>query len=100
MFHDHEGVAAITEISEDAEKFFVIPWVKPDSGLIENIKDPLQVGSELSGQANTLGFATRQGRCGPVQIQVIEANMAEKVEPLLNLRLDVPDDGGFARVKA
>ena len=58
--------------------------------LVEHIAHALQVGAELRRQPDALRLAARQRVGGPVQAQVIQAYVHQKLES----RTDGPPDGG------
>ena len=47
MFHNDHGVAGIPQLLEQHNELRVVFLVQSDTGLVENIKDPRQVRSEL-----------------------------------------------------
>jgi hypothetical protein len=56
VLYHHKGVSSVTEVAEDAKKLLVVPRVESDGGLIEDIEHALEVGAELGGQTDSLGF--------------------------------------------
>src|SRR4029077_6091870 len=63
-----------------------------DGRLIEHITHALQVGAELGGEANALGFAAGEGRRRAVELQVAEADPFEKLQPRADFRQQVAHD--------
>ena len=59
--------------------------MQPDRRLVQDVKDTLQAGSDLSRQTHSLGLAARQGHGGAVQRQVAQADITEELKPLAHL---------------
>ena len=60
MFHNDHGVAGIPQLLEQHNELRVVFLVQSDTGLVENIKDPRQVRSELCSEPHPLSLATRE----------------------------------------
>ena len=61
MFDDKEGVTFIAEREQGFDESVVVAGVQADGGLVENVKNAGQVGAELGGQADALGFTAGKG---------------------------------------
>ena len=96
----HDGVALVLALAfepgQGVQQPLGIAWVQADGGLVEDVAHALQVGAELGGNADALGLAAGEGRRGPVQAQVFEADLLEEIEPCADLREDVAGDLGLA----
>src|SRR6266699_2590422 len=94
---DHEhGVPEVAQTLERLQQPAVVPLVQPDGGLVQDIKDADQTGSDLGGQPDALAFPTRQRPRRPVQRQIIEADVAQEAEPLADLLQHAARDQRFA----
>ena len=54
MFDDNHGIAQIPQVIQRIQKFVVVPLVKSDGRLIQNIGDSHQAGTDLGRQADAL----------------------------------------------
>ena len=60
MFHHQDAVAPIPQSFEGIDEDPVIPGMQADCGFIQNVADTGKIGTQLSGQANPLGFSPGQ----------------------------------------
>src|SRR3974390_984924 len=89
VFDDNDGIAEIAQPLQGADHLDVVLGVQTNAGFIENIKHAHEPRADLSGEPDSLRFATRE-RCGaPVQIQVVQANSDKE----LDASIDLPQDG-------
>ena len=58
VFDDDQGVALVAELDEGFEKGGVVAGMEADGGLVEHVEDAAEVGAELGGEADALGFAS------------------------------------------
>ena len=68
MFDDEEGVSAVAKVAQDSEEFLIVAGMKSNGGFVQNVKDALKIRAELGGQADALGFTSRESGCGTVQV--------------------------------
>ena len=68
VFDNDYGVAAIFQGLQGGEKLFVVARVEADGGFVENVEDAAEIGAELGGEADALGFAA--GQCGDATAQL------------------------------
>ena len=92
VLDDEQGVTFVAEREEGFDESVVVAGVQADGGLVENVKDAGQIGAELGGQADALGFAAGKGVGRSVEGEVAEADVVEKFEALGDLRDDVLSD--------
>ena len=57
VLDDEEGVAFVAEGDEGVEELGVVARVEADGGFVEDVEDAAEVGAELGGEADALGFA-------------------------------------------
>ena len=89
--HDHR-VAARAELLERAEQLPVVARVQADRRLVEHVQHSAQVRAKLRGQADALGFAAAERGHRAAKLQIIEANLAQKIQTRGDLRQDVTGD--------
>ena len=56
VFYNDDRVADIPKVVERFNELGVIPLMKADAGFVQNIENPHQRGTDLSRQADALGF--------------------------------------------
>ena len=80
VLHDDQAVALGSQVLQHFQKLVVIPRVKPDTGLVQNVKHPLEPSPYGTGQADSLGLATAQGRSLAADVQVAKANRLQEIQ--------------------
>ena len=85
--HD-ERVAQVAQAHERLDEPLVVSLVEADAGLVEHVEHPDQARSDLRGQTDSLRLAPRQGACGAVQGEVVQAHVDEEAQPLVDLLED------------
>ena len=69
---DHDdGIPDIAKVLKRADQAIVIARMEANRWLVQNVKNSNQSGTDLTGQANPLGLATRQSRRGAIEHQII-----------------------------
>ena len=85
MLDHDQGVAEVLEPDQGLDQPLVVALVEPDGGLVEDVEDADQAGTDLGGQPDPLGLTTRQRARRAVEGEVVEADVEQEVEPLLDL---------------
>ena len=85
MFHYHERVALVSQPVHDGNEGANVAWVQPDGRFVENKEGVGERGPETAGEIDPLNLAPGEGSGGPVESEVAEANLAEKVQPIGDL---------------
>jgi len=98
VFNDDERVAVVAEFDEGFEKGGVVAWMKADGRFVENVEHTAEVGTELSSEADALGFAAGKGVAGAVELEIAKADFLKEGESLADLRKDVAGDEFLAIV--
>jgi hypothetical protein len=94
---DHDqGVAEVAQPDQGLDQAVVVALVEPDGGLVEHVQHPGQAGADLGGQPDPLSLAAGQGGRGPVDAQVVEADVEQEPEPGVDLLEDPVGDVGVA----
>ena len=60
--------------------------------LVEHVKHPAEVGTELRRETDALRLASGQGRDTASELQITEPDLAQEPQPFANLRQDVARD--------
>ncbi len=89
--HDHR-VAQVTQAFQGLQQAVVVALVQPDGGLVEDVHHAHQAGTDLTGQADALGLATGQGLGAALQVEVVEADVDQELEPRRDLVEDLLGD--------
>ena len=79
--HDHR-VAEVAQLLERRQEPAVVALVQADRGLIEDVHDAGEPGSDLAGKANALRFPTRERLGAAIERQIVEAHVAEEAQAL------------------
>ena len=96
VLDDDEGISLVAEGDEGFEKGGIVPRVEADGGLVEDVEDAAEIGAELGGEADALGFTAGKGVARAVELEVAEADFLEETEALADLGEDVAGDEGLA----
>src|SRR4029077_11341320 len=94
VLYDEHHVPDVAQLLERREQARVVALVQADRRLVEDIEDPHQPAADLRREPDALRLAPRQGVRGPAQRQVVQANVAEKAQPVVHLLEDGPGDLG------
>jgi len=62
-----------------------VPMMQSDGWFIENITGTHQAGTETRRKGDALRFSSGQRGRQPVQSEVVQADIVQKLEPLMNL---------------
>ena len=85
VFDDDHGISLIAQPLQSLNQLFVVSLVQADTRLVKNVKDPDQVGTDLSSEPNTLGFAAGQSRGGAREGQIRKADVDQERQPGVDL---------------
>ena len=85
MLHHHQGIAEIGEAAQGFQQLLVIPLMQPNAGFVQYIEHPHKSGTDLGGQADTLGFAAGKGARGTGKGQVFQTNVLEEFQARVDL---------------
>ncbi len=96
MFDHEHGVAAGFELFQRCQQLLVIARVEPDGRFVENVKHAAQVRAQLRRQPNALPLAAGQRGDAAPKLQIAQADFAQELQPLPNLRQDIARDGSSA----
>ena len=91
LHHDH-CVPLLLEAPQGIEQHPVVAGVQADGGLVEDVAHAAQVGAERGGEADALRLAAAQGRCGAVEGEVPQSDLAQEVQARAEFAPDVARD--------
>ena len=81
VLDDDQRVAQVAQPDERGDEPVVVPLVKPDRRLVEDVEHAHQRRADLRGQANPLRLAAGERAAGAVERQVVEPDVDEEAEP-------------------
>ena len=83
---DHDQrVAEVLEAHQRLDQPVVVALVQPDRRLVEDVEHADEAGADLRRQPDALRLAAGQRARGPVEREVVEADVEQEVEALLDL---------------
>ena len=88
MLDNNDCISEVAQVLQGLQQPCIVPLVKANRRLVENIKHACQTGSDLGGQANTLAFAARQCAGGPRQGQILKANIIQEFQAFADFLQD------------
>ena len=97
MLHHDQRVTNVPQPFQGGDEPLVIPLMQPNRRFVEHIKHPRQARADLSGEPNPLRLPTRQGPGRPVERQIGEPHINQKLQPGLNFLQHRPGNELFAR---
>ena len=81
MLHHQNGVSQIPQMLQRVQQLVVVPLMQADAGLIQNIGNPHQAGTDLGCQPDPLGFPAGQRAGGPGKAQIVQSHVHEEAHP-------------------
>ena len=66
--------------------------MEPDARFVEDVENSHQLRSDLRCQPDPLPLAPRKRASGPVESEVLQADIQQKFQPLRNFLQDLPAD--------
>ena len=100
VLHHHQRVALVAQALQRTQQDLVVARVQANGGLVEHVAHTLQVAAELRGQADALRLATAERGRAPVQREVAQAHLLQKLKPAFDLGHQVTRNVGFALAHA
>ena len=99
VLHDHHGVAGIAETAQEAQQAIGVPRVKADRGLVQHVERVHESGPERVRERDPLRLAAGEGPCLPVEREVAESDVAEKLQAVGELLQHQVGDLGLERAE-
>ena len=88
VLHHDQRVPQVPQPDQRLQQPVVIPLMQPDRRLIQHIQHPGQPRPDLGGQPDPLRLPARQRGRGPVQGQVVQADVQQERQPGADLGQD------------
>ncbi len=83
---DHDnGVALPGQPAQGCQQPVIIARVQPDRRLVQNVKDPDQPRTHLTGEPDSLRLAAGERRSGPIEGQVMQSDVDQERQPRTDL---------------
>ena len=89
--HDHR-IAEIAQIHERVEQALIIALVQSDGGLVEDVHDAHEAGSDLACEADALRLSAGQRVGAAVEREITESDIRQKTEAVGNFLDDLDRD--------
>jgi hypothetical protein len=80
MFHHNDGVAQIAQMLQRRQQLVIVPLVKADARLIQDVGDADESGSDLRRQPDPLRLAAGQRRRRPRERQIIQSDINQEAD--------------------
>jgi hypothetical protein len=94
LHHDY-SIAFGRQPAQRAEQEAVIESMQANGRLVQDITDTAQIGAQLRGQPDALGFSSAQGRSRAIQGQIAQTNLLQEGKSCFKLDQDITGDGFF-----
>src|SRR5581483_5774640 len=75
----------VPQLAERGQQTVIITRMQADGRLVQHVQYAPQARTDLRRQADALGLAARERRGRPLQTQVIESDLHEKVQAVADL---------------
>ncbi len=85
VLHHDQRVAQATQPHQGLDQPVVVALVQADGGLVQHVEHPDQAGADLGGQPDALRLAAGEGAGGPVQGEVVQADVEQEPQPGVDL---------------
>ncbi len=80
VFDDHDGVAGIAQLFEDADQPFGVARMQADARFVEHEQRVDQPRAEAGGEIHALGFAAGERARRAVEREIAQADFVEVAE--------------------
>ena len=85
VLDDDQGVAEVLEPDQGLDQPVVVALVQPDGRLVEDVEHADEAGADLGGEPDPLRLAAGQRARGPVEREVVQADVEQEPQPLVDL---------------
>ena len=97
VLDDDDGVPDVAEVLERADEACVVDGVESDGRLIADVEHAHETGADLGGEPDALSFAAAERARRAGEGEVFEADVAQELEPGVDLLEHLVGDGLLAR---
>ncbi len=80
VFNDDDSVTEITQVFESPDQPGIVALVQADTRFVKHVEHAHQTRANLRRQADTLGFAARQGGGTAQQVEVVQADVLQELQ--------------------
>ncbi len=84
MFHHQHGVAHVTQLFECVDQPQIVFLMQADGRFVKHVQNAHQSGADLRGKPDALALAAGQGGGGARQVQIIHADVEQKLQTIFN----------------
>ncbi len=95
VLDDDDGVPDVAQPLQGGEELPVVPLVKPDGGLVEDVDDAGELAAHLGREPDALALSAGERGTGPVERQVGEPDVDEEPKAVADLLEEFLGDAGF-----
>ena len=95
VLHHDQGISEVPEPGQGLDQPAVVPLVQADGRLVEDVQHTHEARADLGGQPDALGFAAGQRAGGPLEVQVLQADVEEEGQAGLDFLQDLVRDLRF-----
>ena len=81
MLNDDQSIPQVTEMFQCCQKLIIVPLMQSDAGLIQDIGNSHQTGTDLCGKADPLRLSAGKGSRCPCQSQVVQSHIHKEPGP-------------------
>ena len=85
VLDDDHGVADVAQALERRDHLHVVLRMQPDARLVEHVEHAHQPRADLRRQADALRLAAGERARAAVEVQIVEADAEQQLEPAANL---------------
>ncbi len=93
VLHDDHRVPEVAQPLQRVDQLDVVPLMKADARLVEDIEDAHELRADLRCEPDALPFPSGERPRGTIERKVIEPHIQKKLEPLPDLLEDRRGDG-------
>lgn len=90
MLHDEDRVPGLLQPAEHPQQRLGVCWVQTGRRLVQHIDDTEQTGAQLGGEPQSLQLAGGQRRSGPVEAEIAETELGDRLDPGEQIRRQHP----------
>ena len=95
MLDHDQRVAQVAETEQGLDQTLIVPLVKTDAWLIEDVEDTDETGTDLCGEPDSLRLSSGQSGRRPAEGQIVEPNIEQELDPRLDLFEHTLGDGAL-----
>ena len=96
VLDDDDRVADVAQALERRDHLHVVLRVQADARLVEHVEHPHQPRPDLRGQPDALRLAARERARAAVEVQIVEPDAQQQLEPAADLLQHLPAGVGAA----